>query len=203
MKTAIILNCGAPIAREIDADKIICADGGLDFCPVRPDYLVGDCDSVRGVTDGIPVLKHPSHKNYTDGESAVRFAKELGADEIVMYGVTGGRYDHTLGNFAVMFLALSLGMKCSAREKDADIYALSSTVSPDFSLDVRANDVISVLPHGGDAVVTDSEGLEYPLENLTLTCRDSRGISNCALADRIHIRVAAGEALLFRNIRRT
>ena len=46
MEIAIILNSGVPVKREITADKIICADGGYRLCPVRPDYLVGDLDSL-------------------------------------------------------------------------------------------------------------------------------------------------------------
>ena len=46
MEIAIILNSGVPVTREIGADKIICADGGYRLCPVRPDYLVGDLDSL-------------------------------------------------------------------------------------------------------------------------------------------------------------
>ena len=110
MEIAIILNSGVPVTREIGADKIICADGGYRLCPVRPDYLVGDLDSLGSAPQGIPLLYHDSHKNFTDGESAVYFAKELGADLVTLYGVTGGRYDHFLGNLAVMALAMKLGL---------------------------------------------------------------------------------------------
>ena len=40
MEIAIILNSGVPVTRKIDADKVICTDGGYLLSPVRPDYLV-------------------------------------------------------------------------------------------------------------------------------------------------------------------
>ena len=113
MEIAIILNSGVPVTRKISADKVICADGGFLLSPVRPDYLVGDLDSLKDAPEDIPLLKHDSHKNFTDGESAVYFAKELGADIVTLYGVTGGRCDHFLGNLAVMALAMKLGMKAA------------------------------------------------------------------------------------------
>ena len=65
MEIAIILNSGVPVKREITADKIICADGGYRLCPVRPDYLVGDLDSLGSAPQGIPLLRHDSHKNFS------------------------------------------------------------------------------------------------------------------------------------------
>lgn len=199
MKAAVILNCGRKITRAVTADFVICADGGVNCSPVRPDYFVGDFDSAASAPDGVPVLRHDSHKNFTDGESATHFAKEKGADEIVYYGVTGGRYDHTLGNLAVMALADKLGMRARAEEEDSDIFCVSARLNPDFSLDVAVGDTLSVIPHGGNATVTDSDGLEYPLHNLTLTPCDTRGVSNRATSPHIKLHVTDGLVFVIRN----
>ena len=60
------------------------------------------------------------------------FAKELGADLVTLYGVTGGRYDHFLGNLAVMALAMKLGMRVRSLDDDAEIYGVSASLNPAF-----------------------------------------------------------------------
>lgn len=200
MEIAIVLNSGIPVKREILADKIICADGGYSLCPVRPDYLVGDLDSLGEAPQGIPLLRHDAHKDFTDGESAVYFAKQLGADKVTLYGVTGGRYDHFLGNLAVMALAMKLGLKVRSLDDDAEIYGVSAALDPEFSFDLEVGETFSILPYGGDATVTDARGTEYPLNDLTLTPTDTRGVSNKATSPHISFRVLAGTVFFIRDL---
>lgn len=196
MKIAVYLNSGVPFALPVACDKVICCDGAYDRCPVRPDYFVGDGDSAAAFPDDVPVLRHDSHKDFTDGESAVHFARELGADEIIFHGVTGGRYDHTLGNLAIMHLALDLGMKTRAVEPDCEIVGLSADLTPSFAEKIGKGVTFSVIPHGGDAVITDAKGTEYPIDNLTLTPADTRGVSNVSVSDGISFTVLSGTAFL-------
>ncbi len=200
MKVAIILNCGTPIKRKIDADKIICCDGGFNYCPITPDYILGDLDSLVLPSDcDIPVIQHPTHKDASDGELAIYYANEvLGADEITLYGVLGGRYDHTLCNFAIMKLAASLGMSVVAHEDGLNLYY----VEGEFSMKTQKGETISILPYGGNALVTNSKNLEYPLDNLMLTPNNSRGLSNVALSNNVSIDVKYGGVLVFRYIKK-
>ncbi len=200
MKVAIVLNCGKLIERKICADKIICCDGGYLWCPVPPDVLLGDFDSLDMPDDfeGV-IVKHDSHKNASDGELAVYYAKEaLGADEVVFYGVLGGRYDHTLCNFAIMRLATDLGMAASAQEDGVNLYL----VRGEFDLPTQKGETISILPLGGNAIVNCSKNLEYPLEDLLLTASDSRGLSNVSKGGKVHISVKAGAVLVFRYLQK-
>lgn len=199
MKIAIILNSGAPITRPIKADKIICCDGGYKLCPVQPDILLGDFDSLDERPENVQIVEHNPHKNASDGELAVYYAKEeFGADEVVFYGVLGGRYDHTLGNFAIMKLARNLGMSVKAEEDGLDLYYADG----DFYLNTQKGETVSVIPYGGNALVSDSQNLEYPLENLLLTPSDSRGVSNVSLGGKIRLNIRYGGALVFRYIKR-
>ena len=172
MEIAIILNSGVPVTREIGADKIICADGGYRLCPVRPDYLVGDLDSLGSAP----------------------------ADLVTLYGVTGGRYDHFLGNLAVMALAMKLGMRVRSLDDDAEIYGVSASLNPGFSFDLEAGETFSILPYGGAATVTEARGVEYPLEDLTLTPTDTRGVSNVATAPKVTFRVTDGTVFFIRDL---
>lgn len=194
MKVAIVLNCGQRINRQIVADKIICCDGGFDVCNQKPDLVIGDMDSIKSTVCDIPTIRHSTHKNASDGELAVYHAKEvLKADEIVFYGVLGGRYDHVLCNLAIMRLAFSLGMSAKAEEDGLDIFYCQHA----FDLDTKEGETISILPFGSNATVTNSKNLEYPLDNLTLTPQDSRGLSNVSLGGKIHIDITDGGVLLF------
>lgn len=194
MKVAIILNSGKPVNRRINADKIICADGGINFCPVTPDIIIGDGDSIKIFPQDIKFIEYPEEKNFTDGEACVHYAKEIGATEVEFYGIIGGRYDHTLGNFAMMNLCDSLNMIATAKEnKNLDIYLAKNH----FLFDANKNDLISIIPIGGDAKVSNSKGLKYPLDNLKLTTTDSRGISNVATSKEVSFDVTYGKVLVF------
>lgn len=199
MKVAIILNCGNKISRRINADKVICCDGGYNFCNVEPDLILGDFDSLeKPEALQIPIVEHDTHKDASDGELAVYYAKEnLNADEIVFYGITGGRIDHVLCNLAIMRLAHSLGIKVKAEEDWLDIHYVEGK----FDMTTQKGETISILPYGEKAIVTDSQNLEYPLENLILTSCDSRGLSNVALSSKIHINVTYGSVFVFRYIK--
>ncbi len=197
MKVALVLNCGKMIERKIVADKIVCCDGGYKYCPQTPDIILGDFDSLSLENVDVPVVAHNPHKNASDTELAVYYAKEnYGADEIVFYGVTGGRYDHTLCNFATMKLATNLGMKAVAKEDGVDIYYANSQIE----IPAQKGETISILPFGGNAIVSASNNLEYPLEDLLLTGADSRGLSNVSLGGKIKVDVKAGGVLVFRYI---
>lgn len=199
MKVAIVLNCGRQITRKIKADKIVCCDGGYNVCPVSPDVIIGDFDSLKKPENiDIPIVEHDTHKNASDGELAVYYAKEnLGATEIVFYGITGGRQDHVLCNLAIMRLASSLGMKVKAEEDGLDIYYIEG----EFDMATQKGETISILPYGEKALVTDSKNLEYPLDELILTSCDSRGLSNVSLGGKIHINVKCGGVFVFRYIK--
>ena len=151
MKTAIFLNSGRKTERTVSADKIICADGGFDICPAKPDYIVGDCDSVHNIPEDVKVYRHDPRKNFTDGEAAVYLAKEIGSNEAIFYGVTGGRCDHVLGNIDIMALADYLGMVARAEENDCDIHFVHADEGTPFTLAVGKGRTVSIIPHGGDA----------------------------------------------------
>lgn len=124
--------------------------------------------------------------------------RKINADEIVLYGVTGGRIDHVLCNLAVMRLAKSLGMKVKAEEDGLDVYYAEG----EFDMPSQKGEIISILPYGQSAIVTDSKNLEYPLDELMLTSNDSRGLSNVSLGGRVHINVKVGGVFVFRYIKR-
>ena len=98
-----------------------------------------------------------------------------------------------------MHLALDLGMSAKAEAKDCEIIGLSADATPTFRIAPGKGVTFSLVPHGGSALITDAEGTEYPLDNLTLTPKDTRGISNVTVRDEISFNVKAGTAFLIIN----
>ncbi len=106
---------------------IIAADSGMNAAmayDMKPDFFLGDMDSVKPeavawfksfegsdktskTTKGAPhaaahqkpqnIETFPQDKDFSDTELALRKAKSLGADFIVLIGGSGGRLDHLLG----------------------------------------------------------------------------------------------------------
>ena len=194
MKVAIFLNSGSKVNFFEGADKVVCADGGMTVCPVTPHLLVGDFDSFSSTPEGVEIIRHNPKKNDTDGTLAVKSTIEkFGADAIDFYGVFGGRQDHVLGNLTLLALADSLGAKARAVEKDFVVHFERGV----GCYHLPEGTTLSILPYGGSATVTESVGLEYPLDNLTLTPIDTRGVSNVTCQKTVSFKVTQGAVLVF------
>ena len=78
-----------------EARKIIAADGGLEHLMsigAHADLILGDFDSYKGeLPDKATVF--PKEKDFSDMKAALN---QVGDEETVLLGVTGGRLDHFL-----------------------------------------------------------------------------------------------------------
>ena len=194
MKVAIILK--APqMDFTVDEDNVIYADAGYKFADVigKKNVLgvVGDFDSLGKAPEGQKIIDLEVEKNFTDGERAVRYAKECGATEIVIYGAYGGKIEHVLGNIALLKIADDLGLKAVIKDRENVTRLIRDTVE----ITAEKGSALSLIPYGGDCTVKDSKGLYYPLKNLTLTCADTRGISNVVTESKVVLDVVKGQAL--------
>lgn len=166
-------------------DTIIAVDGGLRHClklQLRPHTLIGDMDSltpdeIDAVTcSGIPISRYPSRKDDTDLELALHAARTLGADDIVLLGALGARWDMTIAN--VMLLAAPELAGCRVRILDGmqEITLVQGGEMRRF--EGNAGDLLSLIPLRADAKNISVTGLEYPLSGETLHFSSTRGISN-------------------------
>lgn len=195
MRVAVFLNGDKIPSRILPCDKVICADGGYDFCPLPVDLFVGDGDSLTSaLSSNIAVDKYDSHKNDTDGTLAVHRAIEFfSATEIDIYGAVGGRPDHVLGNLTLLSLAKDLGATAVLRGDDFDCYLTDKKLT----ITTELGDTISVIPYGGNAILRSACGVEYQIDNLLFTPSDTRGISNVATSKAVTLDVAEGTILVF------
>lgn len=174
-------------------DFIICADGGYNHAKemnVTPDVLLGDFDSAQGFSEIEDRIEYPARKDYTDGELAVMYAAEHGYDDILLLGMSGDRFDHTLTDIFLL-------MKCKNGvliDDNNEIYLLRDRLS----LKGQKGQTISIIPVNGDAVGLSTKGLEYPLCNETLHFGEGRGVSNVMTEDKCEITIQSGTALVIK-----
>jgi len=165
------------------ADLIIAADGGTRHAlsaGVTPRVVIGDLDSLadadREQLDrlGVQLIVYPTHKDYTDLELAVRYARGQQATEIIIFGALGGRWVQSLANG--MLLAAPELAQVPTRLVD---HALSIQVIRDRAeIAGRAGDTLSLIALTGDAHGVTIEGCEYPLNEAPLPLGATLGISN-------------------------
>jgi thiamine pyrophosphokinase len=166
-------------------DIIIAVDGGLRHClelELRPHTLIGDMDSlspeeIDAVTrSGIRISRYPARKDDTDMELALHAARSLGADDIILLGALGARWDMTIAN--VMLLAAPELAGCRVRILDGmqEISLVRAGETRRFEGNV--GDLLSLIPLRANAQNVCVAGLEYPLCGETLHFSTTRGVSN-------------------------
>ena len=196
MAVAIILKT-PELTEKISEQKVIYADAAYKFADRLKDKIVlgvvGDFDSLGYEPETEKVIRLETEKNFTDGERAVYFAKECGENDIVIYGANGGSLEHILGNIALLKIAQKIGVRAKLKMDGS----FAELVGKDKKvLQVKKGCKVSFIPYGGDCKFVKSEGLYYPLDNLTLTPADTRGISNVATKEEISCTIESGETLI-------
>ena len=181
-------------------DLVLGADRGARYANalnVTLDAVIGDLDSLsdsaRQSIGNAEFISYPPEKNETDLELALLYAKEQGADQIVMVGAIGGRMDMTIGNI-LLLTHVSLG---SCR---VEVWHGEQTgwviKPPGEDISGQQGDTISLIPLNGDALGITTEGLAYPLKDEGLTLGSVRGISNLLEKSSAHVKLLNGLLLV-------
>ncbi len=136
-------------------ELIIAADAGyekLRKLGIRPDFVVGDFDSLGGAPEGENVMRYPSRKDATARLLAVRLANIQGLNFIAERGGRG--FLHGGGE------------------------TLTVIKNGCLTLPARERGLISVFAMGGPARGVNLKGLLYPLVDAVLTPDYPLGVSN-------------------------
>lgn len=180
-------------------DLIVAADGGLANClrhGLRPHLLVGDLDSVEPAQIasleglGVEIEPHPTSKDQTDLELALRACLHRGADHLLILGALGGRGDMTLGN--ALLLAAPFLKAVDVRILDGAQQILCLHGGYTLTLRGEPGALLSLIPLGAPAVGVALSGVEYPLREATLELGSTRGLSNRLSASRAEIVLRRG-----------
>lgn len=187
-----------------NVDFLVCADGGANSAHRSgrlPDALIGDLDSVNEEVlqeyqeSGVKIERYPREKDQTDLELALqlafRQAERVGESVIWLYGSTGGRIDHFLGNLALLLAAERQGKCLRMKDPRHEMWIIRGRES----LQGRKGQELSLIPLSERAVVT-TEGLYYPLDHHVLFQDSPRGISNVFTGEEASVQVDEGFVLV-------
>jgi thiamine pyrophosphokinase len=178
---------------------IIAADGGAHHClalGLAPTIAIGDFDSLTPAelhsleSAGTELIRHPRHKDETDLELAVRLASGRGADEVLILGGLGERWDQSLANLLLPAAPGLERLKLRLVDGPQEITTLRGGES--LALHGQPGDTVSLIPLGGDALGVTTRGLEYLLEAGTLPYGATLGVSNALTAETASVSLSKG-----------
>jgi thiamine pyrophosphokinase len=205
---AVIIAAGAIEDPERDRERIqadnfiIAADGGAvhsRILGIEPDVIIGDLDSLEQETvehfrqRQVEIITHPTSKDATDLELALEYALQHNADEIVVLGALGERWDHSLGN--ILLLANPAYQSIPIRMISGPVEIGLVQPPQTYQISGTQGDLVSLIPIGGDAHGITTSGLEYPLDEGHLKYGATRGISNTLTSDKATVSIQHGMLL--------
>jgi thiamine pyrophosphokinase len=198
LRTVIFANGSLnPPVKLSPGDFIIAADGGGRHClalGLVPAVVIGDLDSLTQAdlaalkAQGAKIVQFPVRKDFTDLELALSHARSLGADEILILGALGARWDQTLANVLLPAAFPDLNIRLVDGNQEFFYIRAGETLT----VSGRLGDTLSLLPLGGDAQGITTEKLEYPLHSERLQLGSTRGISNVLLEEEAQISLRTG-----------
>ena len=182
------------------ATAVIAADGGskhLFRLGHLPDLVIGDMDSLprqarEWLLEGnVPLIVAPEKKDETDLELALLYASEHYKEEILIFAAFGGRLDQTLANIFLLALPALSGerIKLMSPQQRAWLVTDRSEIQGDIG------DRVSLIPLGGEVLVRQTQGLQWPLVDETLAFGPARGVSNVMTSSAAAVAVGSGTLL--------
>ena len=210
MNTAIVSGGKAPsenLLREYlkMVDFIIAADKGSECLynyGITPDLLVGDFDSAnKEILDKIKeqvqeVLEFPPEKDYTDTEIAIMEAIKRGAKNIYLFGATGTRIDHELGNIGLLLTTKKKGAYLEIIDDNNRIY-LGNTGMKIFG---KYGENIGFHALADKVKNLKIKGAKYNLDGYDMGLLDPRAICNEFIDTPIEISYDEGELLILHSV---
>lgn len=202
-KAIILCNGFPPLKPQLlealkDSDLFIAADGGANIARefrLEPDVVIGDMDSfVETGEEPFPVIKDPDQET-NDLEKALAYAQKNKATDVIVFGATGYRLDHTLKNLSVMKQFNSNFSTLLFRDRFSDIFLIQSP----FSREIPLYSTISLFPLSGRVEGISTKGLKYSLNDGIMENGVRDGSSNLSIEKKIEIEFKKGDLLLFAN----
>lgn len=198
-RACVVLGGGADPVRTDTYDIVICADSGYGrLLPgKRPDYLVGDMDSIpphmleEARNSGVRTMVYSIDKDLSDGEAALNLAIAEGADEVTIEGTLGDRSDHLLSTFQLLHV-VPRGTECRLMLGSDVIFLVREGETRVLNRPTR---IISVVPSCEGAVVS-TRGMRYELDRQSLPLGSTRGIHNEPTGPCPSLTVHSGAAFL-------
>ncbi|HUN22845.1 MAG TPA: thiamine diphosphokinase [Anaerolineales bacterium] len=183
-------------------DLLVAADAGATWLlqiGKIPHWIVGDFDSMPlwayspEVLQKTRLVKHPTDKDATDLELALLLAKEQGATQILLLGLLGGRWDHSLANVMLLANPAFSDLEIMALQPGQALRIIHPHQPQQFN--GRAGDILSLVPFGGDVQGIQLTGTRWQLYGENLPMGSSRGVSNEIVEGLVSISITSGVLL--------
>ena len=180
-------------------DLVIAADAGYKTCRsfgIVPTLVLGDFDSMDAPTDFDNVLRVPVEKDDTDTFLAAKLGLEKGCKVFHLYGGAGGeRGDHTLANLQMLLWLSKRGCRGWFYDRR---YVYTAITNESITIKKERDwALLSVFCMGPDAHGISLRGVQYPLENGSLSAEFPLGVSNHILDDTATVTVTDGTLLVY------
>lgn len=206
MQTLIFLNGKLPDLRIINKfikknSYIISADGGtnnLKRMNITPDIIIGDMDSIFKNTlshflrSNVKIEKIDEQES-TDFEKCLRYCVDRKFRDIIVFGSTSMRPDHTLNNYSVLKKFCN-SLEIRLMTDEFEIVFIKKKI--EFSY--KPNETISLMALPFAESVTSS-GLMYELNGDNLEFGVREGTLNKSVSNQITISFTNGHLLLFKK----
>lgn len=153
-------------------EKIIAVDGGIEAVKkmnLPADILIGDFDTADPLIvkeyekRGSQVIRLNPIKDDTDTEAAFKYAKELGAKKVDIFGACGSRFDHMYANLFLLKRAQKYGMEANIITKMSRISLISKSKTV-YKKDLYGK-YISFIQFDGSAKGVTIKDFVYEIEN--------------------------------------
>ena len=191
--------CSADILKNnIHSDDfIICADSGFDIatkCGFLPNLLIGDFDSIKAVPHNVNMITLPVEKDVTDSVAAFNEGVKLGFKNFVLFGGTGGRFEHTFANVSLLANASKNGIYLEIIDEK---HILRSITNSSIKIKKKDNQQISVFAYGDKAYGVTETGFHYVLTDYILDpFNGALGTSNDIIDEYGEIAVSNGTLII-------
>lgn len=193
-------DCSVDILKDninVSTDYIICADSGYDYAVeanLTPDLLIGDFDSIKAIPENVAKITLPVEKDVTDTVAAFNEGVKQGFTSFVLFGGTGGRFEHTFSNISLMANSSKQNIEFVIIDETHIFRAITNST---IKIKRRENQQVSVFAYGDKATGVTEKGFHYSLQNYTLDPFDGAlGTSNDIIEDFGEILVDEGTIII-------
>ncbi len=194
---------------------------------VTPNVVIGDFDSVstelrenilskdsrelpeRGISgletdnrmetylSSCEVIRLNPEKDDTDTEAAIALCIERGAEKIYLFGATGSRVDHMLGNIELLAYAADRGCELVILDRHNRIRLATQPLT--VTKAGQWGSFISLIPYSPVVEKLTLRGFKYEVTDLDIKKGNTLGISNEITAETADISFVSGKLLVIES----
>lgn len=178
---------------------VISADRGYELANslgISSDLVIGDFDSMDKIPQNKNVRIFPVEKDDTDLMLAVKEGLAQDCKSFKIYGATGGRLDHTIGNIQSLMYLLS---KDAVGEIVSDRERITLLKPGRYVFDRLDDHTLSLVSYSEKVTGLTIRGAKYEITDCVLTNEFPLGISNKIVAEQAAVDFSQGILLVIQS----